>query len=213
MATIKIDYKKEYKDLYLPKQQPVLIHVPEISFFMVDGSGSPQGEEYQRAIQALYALSFTIKMSKMSGNQPEDYFEYVVPPLEGFWCIQEGSFDSKHKDKWTWTSVIRQPEFVTPQMFDWALEECRKKKPDIDISKVRFETFTEGLCVQVMHIGPYVDESPSLAKITTYIKQNGLIEDINEARRHHEIYLGDPRKSPPEKWRTVLRIPVKKNNL
>lgn len=211
MALPKIDYKKEYKDLYLPKQKPVLIDVPEISFITVDGKGAPQSAEYQNAMQILYGLSFTIKMSKMSGNQPKDYFEYVVPPLEGLWWMNNQPFDLNRRDEWRWTSMIRQPEFVTPEVFEWAVSEIKIKKPEIaHIEKASFVTFTEGLCVQIMHIGPYSEEGASFEKIDRFIEENNLAEDMNMNRKHHEIYLGDPRKTSPEKLRTVLRIPVRK---
>lgn len=210
MVTGKIDFKKEYKDLYLPKQKPMLIDVPEMCFIAVDGLGSPQSQIYQEAIKILYALTFTIKMSKMSGNQPEGYFEYVVPPLEGLWWIENGAFDVNRRDDWVWTSLIRQPEFVTPDVFEWAIRECEKKKPDVDISKAKLLNFTEGLCVQIMHIGPYSEEPASIAKLHEFIESNDLVEETGNIRKHHEIYLGDPRKQAPEKLRTVLRLPVKK---
>lgn len=205
---MKIDYKKEYKDLYLPKQNPVLIDVPAMNFIMVNGKGSPQSAEYQAAIQTLYTLTFTIKMSKMSGQQPEDYFEYVVPPLEGLWWIEGGAFDMNEKSEWLWTSMIRQPEFVTPNVFEWAVSECKRKKTEVNVSSASFVTFTEGLSVQLMHIGPYSAEPESLAKIDDYIENNNLINDVGIVRKHHEIYLSDPRKVLPEKIKTVLRIPV-----
>jgi len=208
MALEKLDYKKEYKDLYLPKDKPILIDVPPMTFMMIDGKGDPLGSEYQNALQALYALTFTIKMSKMSGKQPEGYFEYVVPPLEGlWWSTSKGDWD-KSRDNWLWTSMIRQPEFVTPEVFAWAVDECKKKKADIDVSKVRLENFTEGLCVQIMHTGPFADEPRSIAKIEEFIVNNKLKNMTGDIRKHHEIYLGDPRKTAPEKLKTVLRLPV-----
>jgi hypothetical protein len=206
----KVDYKKEYKDLYLPKTKPMLIDVPPINFMMIDGAGDPNQTEYQQAVGALYALAFTIKMSKMSGSQPQDYFEYVVPPLEGLWWISGGAFSLDKRDNWLWTSMIRQPEFVTPAVFNWALEECRRKKPELDISKARFESFSEGLCVQIMHIGPFSDEPKSIALLEDYLELNGLVNQTGSERKHHEIYLSDPRKTAPEKLKTVLRLPVAK---
>ncbi len=206
----KLDYKKDYKDLYLPKTKPMLIDVPPMNFIMIDGAGDPNQIEYQQAVGALYALAFTIKMSKMSGNQPQGYFEYVVPPLEGLWWINGGAFSFDKRDNWLWTSMIRQPEFVTPAFFNWAVEECRRKKPELDMSKTRFETFTEGFCVQIMHIGPYSDESRSLALLKDFTKENGLVDQTGSERKHHEIYLSDPRKTAPEKLKTVLRLPVAK---
>ncbi len=206
----KVDYKKDCKDLYLPKTKPMLIDVPPMNFIMIDGAGDPNQIEYQQAVGALYALAFTIKMSKMSGNQPQGYFEYVVPPLEGLWWISGGAFSFDERDNWLWTSMIRQPEFVTPAAFNWAVEECRRKKPELDLSKVRFETFTEGLCLQIMHIGPYSDEPRTLALLEHFIEENGLVNQTGSERKHHEIYLSDPRKSAPEKLKTVLRLPVAK---
>jgi hypothetical protein len=206
----KLDYKKEFKDLYMPKQKPALIEVPPMNFIMVNGKGDPQQEEYQNAIAILYALTFTIKMSKMSGSQPAGYFEYVVPPLEGLWWCEDGGFDFEKRDSWCWTSMIRQPEFVTNEVFEWAVEECKKKKPQLDISQARFEPFTEGLCVQMMHIGPYADEPKSIKMIKDFIEESGLADATGIERKHHEIYLSDPRKTAPDKLKTVLRHPVVK---
>jgi len=206
----KVDYKKDYKDLYLPKTKPMLIDVPPINFIMIEGAGDPNHTEYQEAVGALYALTFTIKMSKMSGNQPEGYFEYVVPPLEGLWWISGGAFSFDERDNWFWTSMIRQPEFATPAVFAWAMEECRRKKPELDLNKARFETFSEGLCVQIMHIGPYSDEPRSVAVLEDFIGGNGLVNQTGSERKHHEIYLSDPRKTASEKLKTVLRLPVAK---
>ncbi len=206
----KVDFKKDYKDLYLPKTKPMLIDVPPMNFIMIDGAGDPNQIEYQRAVGALYALAFTIKMSKMSGNQPQGYFEFVVPPLEGLWWVSGGAFSFDERDNWFWTSMIRQPEFVTPAVFKWAVEECRRKKPEIDLNKARFETFSEGLCVQIMHIGPYRDEPRSLALLEHFITENGLVNQTGSEKKHHEIYLSDPRKTAPEKLKTVLRLPVAK---
>lgn len=210
MKTEKIDYRKEYKNLYQPKTQPSLIDVAAIPFIVIDGEGAPQNQPYQDAIQALYALSYTIKMSQKSGQQPHGYFDYVVPPLEGFWSCKNEAFDINKKDDWVWTSVIRQPDFVTPDVFAWAVNECKRKKPDVDVSSARLQTITEGLCVQIMHIGAYADEPTSLALIDEFIAANGLINDVSDTRRHHEIYLGDPRKTATNKLKTILRIPARK---
>ena len=215
----KLDYTKEQPDLYLPKTEPKLIRVPSMFFIFVDGKGNPNDTdgEYAHAVQLLYALTFTIKMSKMGVNVPENYFEYTVPPLEGLW-VQEGikGFESAHKDKFIWTSMIRQPEFVTSQVFEWACHEVSRKKPGLDAGKALFGSFEEGLCVQAMHIGPYDTEPQTLAKMERFMEDNGLQCDIGSflpdggMRRHHEIYLGDPRKCKPEKLRTVLRHPVRR---
>lgn len=209
----KIDYKKEYKDLYMPKKKPSIIDVPEMVFIMVDGRGNPNtAESYKKALEILYGLSFTIKMSKMSGTQPEGYFDYVVPPLEGLWWLEDKNFDGKNemdKDKFCWTSMIRQPEFVTEEVFEWAKESLQKKKPGIDFSATRLETFKEGLCCQAMHVGPYDAEPETISKIEKYIEENDYVLDINSVRRHHEIYLGDPRRTKPENLKTVIRHPVR----
>lgn len=207
----KLDYKKEYKDLYQPPSKPSLIDVPEMIFIAVDGRGDPNtSEEYKTAMELLYGLSFTIKMSKMNGTQPEGYFEYVVPPLEGLWH-QEGicGIDYSRKENFIWTSMIRQPEFVTEEVFENAKAVLSKKKPGLDLSRARYMKMTEGLCVQIMHKGPYDDEPASIEKMKAFIKEKGFAEDFSDERRHHEIYLSDPRKCAPERLRTVIRHPIK----
>ncbi len=212
----KLDYKKEYKDLYLPKTKPMVIDVPEMTFIQVEGKGNPNtSESYKKAMEILYGLSFGIKMSKMSGSQPEGYFEYVVPPLEGLWWLEGNIYTGKGelaglKDKFCWISMIRQPEFVTPEVFEWAKENLKKKNPDVDFSATKLVKFTEGLCCQVMHIGPYDDEPATIEKLQQFMDENGYACDIGEERLHHEIYLGDPRRTKPERLRTVLRHPVRK---
>lgn len=218
----KFDYKKEYKDLYLPKQKPVLIDVPVMNFIMIDGAGDPNiSEAYQEAMEILYGLSYTIKMSKMGGNQPSGYFEYIVPPLEGLWWFEGDTFDATRlidKSKFLWTSMIRQPEFVTDEVFQWAVRELKRKKPNLDISKARLESLAEGLCVQMMHIGPYENEPVSIERMEQFIVDQGYQNAISDrlpsgqVRRHHEIYLGDPRKTASDNMKTVLRHPVKKLN-
>jgi hypothetical protein len=206
-----LDYKKEYKDLYMPKDKPTLIVVPSINFFMCDGTGDPNdNSDFQQAIGLLYGLSFTIKMSKMKGNQAEGYFEYVVPPLEGLWWIDEGGFSLEVRDNWKWTLMIRQPEFVNEDVFKWACSELIKKKREMPIEKARFEALDEGLCVQIMHIGPYSTEPETMKKIETFILKEGLKNKVGNGGKHHEIYLSDPRKSKPENMKTVLRQPVEK---
>ncbi|MCM1022957.1 MAG: GyrI-like domain-containing protein [Prevotella sp.] len=211
----KLDYKKEYKDLYQPSVKPSLIDVPEMSFFAVDGEGDPNTcPAYKEAIEILYGLSFTVKMSKMSGLQPEGYFEYIVPPLEGLWFADGVAFDRLNvtdKSSFKWVSMIRQPEFVTEEVFGWAKEVLKKKKPQLDPEKARFMKFTEGLCVQIMHKGSYDNEPESVMKIKSFAAENGLTEDFSAERLHHELYLSDPRKCAPEKLRTVIRHPVRKN--
>ena len=204
----KVDYKKEYKDLYMPKRKPSIIDVPAMNFIMIDGMGEPSTGEFQSSIGVLYSLAYTIKMSKMGDWQPEGYFDYVVPPLEGLWWTSGGAFDFARPDKWLWTCMIRQPEFVTAEVFSWACNECRRKKPEVDVSIARFETFEEGLCVQKMHIGPYDSEPESIEQMQEFIAENGLIDETSSERKHHEIYLSDPRRTAPEKLKTVLRHPV-----
>lgn len=210
----KLDYKKEYKDLYQPKTTPSVIDVPEMLFIAVKGSGDPNTcAEYKEAMELLYGLSYSIKMSKMSGTQPEGYFEYVVPPLEGLWYADEMTFDGLNitdKTKFRWISMIRQPEFVTEQVFEAAKAALNKnkKKPGLDTAKAELMRLKEGLCVQIMHKGAYDDEPSSIVKMREFAEKNGYKEDFSEGRYHHEIYLSDPRKCAPEKLRTVIRHPV-----
>ncbi len=206
--TASFDFKKEYKDLYLPKEKPVLIDVPVMNFIMVDGTGDPNSETYREAIEILYALSYTIRMSVKGGSEPAGFFEYVVPPLEGLWWIKGGAFSFDQRENWLWTSMIRQPEFVTAAVFQWAVEECRRKKPGLGGGKARLESFQEGLCVQIMHIGPYADEPRSVELMRAFMKEEGLIDQTGSDRKHHEIYLSDPRKTDPQKLKTVIRHPV-----
>lgn len=208
----KFDFKKEYKDLYMPKTEPSIVTVPEMKFIAVRGSGDPNtSAEYKQAMEILYGLSFTIKMSKMSGSQPDGYFEYVVPPLEGFWSVNDGIFDGLNitdKSKFNWISVIRQPDFVTESVFEQARAEAEKKKKT-DMSKAEFITVSEGLCVQSMHIGSYDSEPSTILKMREYAEKNGYSADLSDTRLHHEIYLSDPRRCAPERLKTVIRHPIK----
>lgn len=208
----KFDFKKEYKDLYMPKTEPSIVTVPEMKFIAVRGSGDPNtSAEYKQAMEILYGLSFTIKMSKMSGSQPDGYFEYVVPPLEGFWSVNDGIFDGLNitdKSKFHWISVIRQPDFVTESVFEQARAEAEKKKKT-DMSKAEFITVSEGLCVQSMHIGSYDSEPSTILKMREFAEKNGYSEDLSDTRLHHEIYLSDPRRCAPERLKTVIRHPIK----
>ncbi|WP_073993764.1 GyrI-like domain-containing protein [Parasporobacterium paucivorans] len=215
----KMDYKKEHKDLYQPKTVPVIVDVPKMKFIMVDGKGNPNDEsgEYTKAIELLYGLSYTIKMSNKNGKAPSGFFEYVVPPLEGLWWTEiDRPFDTSQKDKLIWTAMIRQPEFVTEEVFEWAVDELKNRKPQIDASKARLEEFTEGLCVQMMHLGPFDREAVTVKAIDDFAAANGYVNAISEVlpdgtiRRHHEIYLNDPRKVAPEKMKTVIRHPIRK---
>lgn len=208
----KFDFKKEYKDLYMPKTEPSIVTVPEMKFIAVRGSGDPNtSPEYKQAMEILYGLSFTIKMSKMNGSQPDGYFEYVVPPLEGFWSVNDGIFDGLNitdKSKFHWISVIRQPDFVTESVFEQARAEAEKKKKT-DMSKAEFITVSEGLCVQSMHIGSYDSEPSTILKMREFAEKNGYSEDLSDTRLHHEIYLSDPRRCAPERLKTVIRHPIK----
>lgn len=210
----KLDYKKEYKDLYQPKAKPSVIAIPEMIFIAVDGEGDPNTcAEYKQAMEILYGLSFSIKMSKMNGTQPEGYFEYVVPPLEGLWYMEDTAFDGLNitdKNRFKWVSMIRQPEFVTEDVFEAAKAVLKKKKPDLDLTKGRLMKMTEGLCVQIMHKGAYDDEPESIGKMKAFIAENGYAEDFTNGRMHHEIYLSDPRRCAPEKLKTVIRHPIRK---
>ena len=206
------DFKKEYKEFYMPKNKPGIVSVPAMNYIAVRGKGDPnvEGGEYKQAIELLYGIAYTIKMSKKGDHQIEGYFDYVVPPLEGFWR-QEGveGVDYAHKENFHWISVIRLPDFVTREDFDWAVKEAERKKK-ADFSKVEFWTYDEGLCVQCMHIGPYDDEPATVEKMHEYMLAEGCVLDFSDARRHHEIYLSDARKTAPEKLRTVIRHPIRK---
>lgn len=209
----KIDYKKTEKHLYQPKA-PAIVEVPEMVFFAVDGQGDPNtSAAYAEAIELLYGLSFTVKMSKMGGETPAGYFDYVVPPLEGLWWTDQPGFDGRgqvDKGQFHWTSMIRQPEFVTEEVFAWAKGSLARKKPGLDLSKARFWRWTEGLCAHILHVGPYDAEPATIDKLTLFIGEQGCISDLSAQRRHHEIYLGDPRRTAPERLRTVIRHPVRR---
>ncbi len=207
-----IDFKKAFKELYQPPNQPVVVTVPKMKFVMVDGEGYPGGNPaYEAAIQILYALSYGIKMMPRQGFQPEGYYDYVVPPLEGLWWIHEGEvFSFEDKDNWLWTMMIRQPDFVDEEIFNRAREEAVRKKKAAGLEKARLESFTEGLCLQVMHIGPYSSEPATLALMEKYMAENGYRDTFYRGGKHHEIYLSDPRKASPDKLKTVLRQPIEK---
>lgn len=210
------DYKKEYKEFYLPKKKPEIVTVPKMNYIAVKGCGDPNKEdgEYKNSISILYALAFTIKMSKLTDYRIEGYFDYVVPPLEGFWW-QQGvtQIDYSRKDAFQWISVIRLPDFVSEKDFNWAKQQVKAKK-GIDCSNAQFLTIEEGLCVQIMHIGSYDDEPDTITLMDKFIKENGYINDFSNTRMHHEIYLSDARRVAPEKQKTVIRHPIrKKDNL
>lgn len=205
------DYKKEYKEFYMPPKKPGIVEVPPMNYIAVRGNGDPNEEdgEYKESIGLLYGIAFTIKMSYKGDHKIEGFFEYVVPPLEGFWW-QDGvdGIDYAHKEEFNFISLIRLPDFVTKADFDWAVVEATKKKKT-DFSKVEFLTYNEGLCVQCMHIGPYDNEPATIAAMHEYAEQNGYELDITNARYHHEIYLSDPRKCDPSRLKTVVRHPIK----
>ena len=209
------DFKKEYKELYNPKSKPVVINVPKINYISVRGEGNPNevGGAYQQAIGVLYAIAYTLKMSYKTDYKIEGFFEYVVPPLQGFWWQNnvEG-VDYADKSSFNWISVIRLPDFVSKTDFEWAVETATKKKK-IDCSSAEYLTIDEGLCVQIMHLGPFDDEPKSVALMDAYIDENGYKNDISDIRLHHEIYLSDARKVAPEKWKTVIRHPIIKKQL
>ena len=202
------DFKKGYRELYLPKNTPSILTVPPMDYVAVRGSGDPNapGGPYQQAISVLYAVSYALKMSYRGGRQIEGFFEYVVPPLEGFWQGWEAGGD---KSGLRWISAIRLPDFVTRADLDWAVEEAARKK-GLDCSSAELLTLDEGLCVQIMHLGSYDDEPASVALMDRYLAENGYQNDMGGPRLHHEIYLSDPRKTPPERRKTVLRHPIRK---
>lgn len=206
------DYKKEYKEYYMPKNKPEIISVPKMNFISVRGKGNPNEKdgEYQTAIGLLYSLSYAIKMSKKGDYRINGYFDYVVPPLEGFWW-QEGSerIDYSRKKDFCWISLIRLPDFVTNEDFQ-NIKNATEQKKNHDYSKVEFMTIEEGLCVQCMHIGSYDEEYKTISMMEQYLEEHGFISDLSPNRLHHEIYLSDARRVVPEKWKTVIRHPIRK---
>lgn len=206
------DFKKELKEFYMAKNKPEIIKVPKANYLAVRGKGDPneEGGAYQQAIGVLYAVAYTLKMSYKTEHKIEGFFEYVVPPLEGFWWQDhvEG-VDYSNKSRFNWISVIRLPDFITKADFEWAVETAAKKKK-LDCSSVEFMTIDEGLCVQIMHTGPFDEEPSTVALMDAFLEQNGYRNDFSEARLHHEIYITDARRVPPEKWKTVIRHPIKK---
>lgn len=206
------DFKKEYKEFYMPKNIPEIVTVPITNYIAIRGKGNPnlEGGTYQQAVGILYAIAYTIKMSYKVSHKIEGFFEYVVPPLEGFWWQDnvEG-VDYGNKDMFNWISVFRLPNFVAKKDFDWAVVEATKKKK-LDCSSAEFLTFDEGLCVQIMYIGPFDDEPASVAIMDKYLNEYRYINDITDTRLHHEIYLSDARKVEASKWKTVIRHPIKK---
>ena len=206
------DFKKEQKEYYAPKNKPEIVTIPSMNYIAVRGKGNPNDEngEYQTAISVLYSVAYTLKMSYKTDYKIDGFFEYVVPPLEGFWWQDNvDGVDYQNKDSFNWISVIRLPDFVTQDDFEWAVKTAEKKKK-IDCSKAEFLTVDEGLCVQIMHLGAFDDEPVSVALMDEYISSQGYENDITDKRLHHEIYLSDARKVPAEKWKTIIRHPIKK---
>ena len=224
------DFKKEYKEFYMPKNKPEIVKIPPMNYVAVRGKGNPnvEGGDYQQAISILYAVAYTLKMSYKTDYKIEGFFEYVVPPLEGFWWQGEQhpvdaemrtdragrrenikGIDYSNKDTFNWISVIRLPDFITEKDFAWAVQTATEKKK-IDCSLAEFLTIDEGLCVQIMHQGSFDSEPATVALLEDYLKEQGYENDINKQRLHHEIYMSDARKVAPEKWRTVIRHPIKK---
>ncbi len=206
------DFKKEYKEFYMPKNRPQIVTVPAANYIAVRGKGDPnvEGGAYQQAISVLYAVAYTLKMSYRTDYKIEGFFEYVVPPLEGFWWQDDVcGIDYSDKSSFCWISVIRLPDFVSREDFDWAVQTAAKKKK-LDCSCAEFLTIEEGLCVQMMHLGPFDEEPHTVALMEQYLEEQGYVTDITEKRLHHEIYMSDARKVAPEKWKTVIRHPIKK---
>ncbi len=206
------DFKKEYKEFYMPKNRPGIVTVPEMNYIAVRGKGDPNQKdgEYKQSISLLYGIAFTIKMSKTGDHRIDGYFDFVIPPLEGFWW-QDGihGIDYSHKEDFQWLSVIRMPDFVTEDDFIWAAGEATRKKK-ADFSKVEFLFCNEGCCVQCLHIGPYDEEPATVARMHEFMEEQGYVLDITEQRMHHEIYLSDVRKASPERLKTVIRHPIRK---
>ena len=206
------DFKTEYKEFYMPKNKPEIVTVPKANYIAGRGKGGPnkEGGEYQQAISVLYAVAYTLKMSYKTDYKIEGFFEYVVPPLEGFWWQDDiDGIDYTNKALFNWISVIRLPDFITQKDFEWAVETATKKKK-LDCSSAEFMTIDEGLCIQIMHFGLFDDEPATVALMDEYLDKNGYVNDITDTRLHHEIYLSDARRVAPEKWKTVIRHPIKK---
>ena len=206
------DFKKEYREFYMPKDKPEIITVPKANYIAVRGKGDPneEGGAYQQAIGVLYAVAYTLKMSYKTDYRIEGFYDYVVPPLEGFWWQDDISgVDYSDKTSFNWISVIRLPDFITADNFRWAVETAQRKKK-MDCSSAEFLTIDEGLCVQIMHNGPFDDEPATVALMDDFLAKNGYVDDFSDSRLHHEIYLSDARKVAPEKWKTVIRHPVRK---
>lgn len=205
------DFKKEYKEFYMPKSVPSIVEIPEMKYIAVAGEGNPNEVDgaYQKALGILYPVAYTLKMSYKTDYRMEGFFEYVVPPLEGLWWMDNEDGDFSDKTGFRWIAMIRVPDFVTEKDVEWAKQEVMRKK-GLNCDSIYFMSLEEGLCAQIMHVGPYDDEPKSLEILDTYLNTERYVKDLTEKRRHHEIYLSDPRKTAPEKLKTVLRIPVTK---
>lgn len=206
------DFKKEYRQFYMPKNKPELVSVPRANYIAVRGAGDPneEGGAYQQAISVLYSVAYTLKMSYKAEHQIEGFFEYVVPPLEGFWWQNDvNGADQTNKSAFHWISAIRLPDFITSKDVAWAVETASQKKK-LDCSRAEFLSMEEGLCVQIMHVGPFDEEAATIARMDAYLAEHGYVNDISNERLHHEIYLSDARKTAPEKWKTVIRHPIRK---
>ena len=206
------DFKKEYKEFYMPKNKPEIVMVPKANYIAVRGEGDPNEEDgaYKKAIGVLYTIAYTLRMSYKTDYKIKGFYEYVVPPLEGFWW-QEGieGIDYSAKSTFHWISMIRIPEFITKEDFQWAAAMAEKKK-GLDCSCAKFMTVEEGLCVQIMHLGPFDEEPETIKKMGAFIETQGYENDFSDTRLHHEIYLSDARRVAPEKWKTVIRHPIRK---
>ncbi|MBQ8280969.1 MAG: GyrI-like domain-containing protein [Lachnospiraceae bacterium] len=206
------DFKKEYKEFYMPKSKPEIVNIPRANYIAVRGKGNPNEPDgaYQQAISVLYSVAYTLKMSYKTDYVIEGFFEYVVPPLEGFWWQDDvEGIDYSDKDSFNWISVIRLPDFVSKEDFDWAVKTATIKKK-MDCSSAEFLTIDERECVQILHIGPFDDEPRTVALMDEYIVEKGYVNDMNENRLHHEIYLSDARRVSPDKWKTVIRHPIRR---
>jgi len=209
MCAKPFDFKAEYKHLYRPSEEPSLIEVPSSNFIMLDGTGDPNEKHFEESVQMLYSLSFTLKMSNKTGNQPGGYFEYITPPLEGLWWADDEAFDFNKRSGWKWTLMIRQPEFFNEESFEWASRGLQKRKPRLDLGRVRFEPFFEGKCVQAMHHGPYSTEQLTMQHMKQFIETSGLVDLVPLGSKHHEIYLKGAVKGDEASMRTILRHPVR----
>lgn len=209
MCAKPFDFKAEFKHLYRPSEEPGLIEVPPANFIMLDGTGDPNEKHFEESVQMLYSLSFTLKMSSKAGNQPEGYFEYVTPPLEGLWWTDDEAFDFLMRSGWKWTIMIRQPDFFDREAIDRAKRELQKKKPHFELGRIRFDAFSEGKCVQAMHHGPYSTEQLTMQRMRNFIEASGLVDLVPFGAKHHEIYLKAADKGDEAAMRTILRHPVR----